>query len=112
MQLNLLASLVAMATLLSLGVQAQNSATWSQFSGSDCTGDVVATGTCSGDETCACEQIVGQSISTNTINECSGFLSFNGVCAVENGDDAIPGGCFSLFVEPGNSFQFFCGPAF
>ncbi|KAF9073076.1 hypothetical protein BDP27DRAFT_354095 [Rhodocollybia butyracea] len=112
MQPNFLASLVAMATLLTLGVQAQNSANWTQFSGSDCTGDVVATGTCSGDETCACEQISGSSILTNTINECTGFLFFTGNCAVGNGADQLPGGCFSLFVEPGNTFQFMCGPAF
>ncbi|KAF9070951.1 hypothetical protein BDP27DRAFT_1362187 [Rhodocollybia butyracea] len=107
MKFNLLSSsLVAIAAVLSLtaqGVQGQaNSANWTQFANADCSGAIVATGTCSGDETCACEQIVGLGMSFATRGECEGFLSFDNDCSVGEGDTSFPGntGCFSLNIDP------------
>ncbi|KAF9064344.1 hypothetical protein BDP27DRAFT_1333620 [Rhodocollybia butyracea] len=118
MRLNLFSSLVAIATVLSLtarDVQGQgNNVNWTQWENSDCTGAIVSTGTCSGDETCACEPIVGNGISTETVGECSGFIFENAVCAIGDGFSDIPPntGCFGFGIFPGTSTSFACGPPF
>ncbi|KAF9067023.1 hypothetical protein BDP27DRAFT_1329618 [Rhodocollybia butyracea] len=119
-RLSLLSSLVAIATVLCLtahGVQAcqeGNNVNWTQWENSDCSGSIVSTGTCSGDENCACEPIVGNGISTETVGECSGFIFDNAVCAIDDGFSDIPPntGCFGFGIFPGTSTSFSCGPPF
>ncbi|KAE9396733.1 hypothetical protein BT96DRAFT_1021239 [Gymnopus androsaceus JB14] len=119
MKINILSSLVAGAAVLSLtahGVQGQgNNVNWTQWVNADCTGAIASTGTCSGDENCGCELVVGSGISTATVGKCEGSLFINLSCEISDGATDLQGntGCFSLEVIPdGSTISFACGPNF